>query len=731
MQIPDGWDTLDAGEREEWFLAALEADPLPLDAMLAALRRLAAAGETGRADAWGDLLGETLAEQGGRDGTVALLTAMAGWHDDDARFKAACRGALGRVFRGRADKERLAAAACEDAALPASECLRRLGVLLALKPGVLCLDKTWGFGVVSRVDDFYVKVTIDFDGKPGHQMSFAYAAETLLLLDDSHILALRHRDAAALQQLVAENPAEVVRMALRSYGSMAAPELRERLEDGVVAPDDWKRFWDAARKALKSDPLVDIPVRRNEAIRLLESEKRYDAAWFSALAAERDIDTILRCVREIEAAGASVERDAQADAILADRLAFVVQGAETRAPHVAAQACLAAERLELAADGAQAAVVEHTCRVLAGSPRFLDAAEMISARELRPLIEFLGARRREALTRTFMDVLPVASIRLLDEMIPFLTDAGMEAACGERLRDVLSGTRPPATVVCWLARHTDFAARNRIVGAADLMLRCVDVFEQDCAAHALKAQNQLRTVFENLDWLKQQLERMTAEQRGRFVQRVVRSTTWDATERRGVMARAIKLYPDLEQVTQAASEPESDEPVRPRLTSWRSYRARQEQLRRVVEVEIPENSKEIGVARSYGDLRENFEYQSARDRQALLMQRKADLERELAEVRASDLAGMPTDCVGMGACVILAGDDGTERRLTVLGEWDRDEQLGIVGSTSRVAEMLNGRQVGDTVDVPGSVWGDATVGVGFRITAITGITPEIAAWITG
>ena len=67
------------------------------------------------------------------------------------------------------------------------ECLRRMTVLIALKPGVLCHDKTWGFGVIQRADDFYERVHVDFDKKSGHQMSFAYAAETLDLIGDDHL----------------------------------------------------------------------------------------------------------------------------------------------------------------------------------------------------------------------------------------------------------------------------------------------------------------------------------------------------------------------------------------------------------------------------------------------------------------------------------------------------------------------------------------------------------------
>jgi transcription elongation factor GreA-like protein len=57
----------------------------------------------------------------------------------------------------------------------AAESIRRLTVLVSLQKGTLCREKTWGFGVVQRVDDFYGRVTIDFDSKRGHEMALSYA----------------------------------------------------------------------------------------------------------------------------------------------------------------------------------------------------------------------------------------------------------------------------------------------------------------------------------------------------------------------------------------------------------------------------------------------------------------------------------------------------------------------------------------------------------------------------
>ena len=68
----------------------------------------------------------------------------------------------------------------------------------------------------------------------------------------------------------------------------------------------------------------------------------------------------------------------------------------------------------------------------------------------------------------------------------------------------------------------------------------------------------------------------------------------------------------------------------------------------MVQKYIPANSKEIAVARSYGDLRENHEYKAAKEMQKILIRRKSELEAQLVRARGTDFANPRTDVVSIG-----------------------------------------------------------------------------------
>jgi transcription elongation GreA/GreB family factor len=119
----------------------------------------------------------------------------------------------------------------------------------------------------------------------------------------------------------------------------------------------------------------------------------------------------------------------------------------------------------------------------------------------------------------------------------------------------------------------------------------------------------------------------------------------------------------------------------------------------LVEKKIPANSKEIAIARSYGDLRENHEYKAAKEMQKLLMKHKSELEVQLVRARGTDFANSKTDAVGIGTIVRATDLEANQpEHFTILGAWDSEPEKGIVSYLSPVAQALLNHKVGDQVE---------------------------------
>jgi transcription elongation factor GreA len=136
------------------------------------------------------------------------------------------------------------------------------------------------------------------------------------------------------------------------------------------------------------------------------------------------------------------------------------------------------------------------------------------------------------------------------------------------------------------------------------------------------------------------------------------------------------------------------------IVSWPSFERQRAELEEIINKKIPENSRAIGQARSYGDLSENFEFKAAKEAQRMLQRRRAELERDLSHARASYFEEATTDHVGVGNRVkVTEIDSGAEKVYSILGAWDSDPQRGIISYLSPVAKALLGKSVGNEVDV--------------------------------
>ncbi|AKF07050.1 transcription elongation factor GreA [Sandaracinus amylolyticus] len=129
-----------------------------------------------------------------------------------------------------------------------------------------------------------------------------------------------------------------------------------------------------------------------------------------------------------------------------------------------------------------------------------------------------------------------------------------------------------------------------------------------------------------------------------------------------------------------------------------------EELNHLKSVERPKISKEIGVAREHGDLRENAEYHAAKEKQGMIEARINEIEDKLSRAEVIDPSSFTGDKVRFGAHVTMEDvDSGKVVEYRIVGPDEADLEKGTISVTSPVARALIGREPGDevTVNAPG------------------------------
>lgn len=120
-------------------------------------------------------------------------------------------------------------------------------------------------------------------------------------------------------------------------------------------------------------------------------------------------------------------------------------------------------------------------------------------------------------------------------------------------------------------------------------------------------------------------------------------------------------------------------------------------LERELKTELP---KEIQRARELGDLRENAEYQAAKERQSYLQARIGMLRKRVADIALMNLDKIPHDKAALGSTVTLVEADGQRMVYQLVMPEDADAERGLISTASPIGRALLGKAEGDEVVVP-------------------------------
>ncbi len=142
------------------------------------------------------------------------------------------------------------------------------------------------------------------------------------------------------------------------------------------------------------------------------------------------------------------------------------------------------------------------------------------------------------------------------------------------------------------------------------------------------------------------------------------------------------------------------------LITRQGWQSLQEQLVQLRKVDLPSNVKAIEEARAHGDLSENAEYHAAKERNAIILAKIAELETLLANAEVVDPLPEPNGRVVFGCRATLYDVDGDEEfSYQIVGMAESDANCGRISMTSPIGQALLGKEEGEEVKVqtPGGV----------------------------
>jgi len=138
--------------------------------------------------------------------------------------------------------------------------------LVQLSENGYVYHRSWGVGKIASWDWLFSKMVIDFQGRPGHAMDLAFAADSLKAIPNEHVLAKKFENLQKLREMAALHHLDVIKLVLQSYGGKATVDQIQQVLVPDVITEDWKKWWEVAKKEMKKDGHFQIPTKKSEPV---------------------------------------------------------------------------------------------------------------------------------------------------------------------------------------------------------------------------------------------------------------------------------------------------------------------------------------------------------------------------------------------------------------------------------------------------------------------------------
>ena len=564
-----------------------------------------------------------------------------------------------------------------------------------LKPGAFCLHKSWGFGRVAEWNLLLNQIVIDFIGKKSHPMQLQYAADNLTVIPPEHFLARKATDLTSIKKLAKDDPAAVVRNILESLdGQATVAQIGEWLIGDVFSEAEWKRWWESAKKQLKSSGAFSIPVKKTDPIQLRgEGISQADELIESFNQARQPKEQIAALEQIVKFHRQFKESEKQLQPIVTT-IENVAARNQKLHPELAFELILSRDDL---LEGVPQLKTTHIGLTLAKlitdeESRLVSILPKLPAAKEKRVLQALPATLGEPWTVRALRLMQATHGRLVSQIPRVFSEAGRHAELRSALERSIREHSATSEMLVWLCNERD---EWRELITPELLAAVLSALERDQHKSGVRGSKLQRLLVEDRQLVGDMFAGADVAIARDFMRRLSLSPLFDELTKRSLQARLVKLYPKLESMI-AGAQPE--EKTAQLIVSWSSLEKRRAEYEELVKKKIPENTKEIALARSYGDLSENFEFKAAKQMQAVLIRRKTELEQALHNARGTSFENPDTSRVSIGTIVTLRDSDSKkEETYTILGAWDGEPERNIISYQTATGQALLGHQAGEVV----------------------------------
>ena len=584
--------------------------------------------------------------------------------------------------------------------------------LEAMKEGTFCIHRSWGFGKISGYDSDRAMILVDFESedRTNHPMDPVFCLGKLEVLDPSHILARHRENPDEIEKMAKKEPVDLIIeiLTICEDGCASTREI-ERTLGFLLGPVKGKKWWTATKKLLIKDPRVAVPNKKTEPYVLRDEPVKPEQEVLQDFFDEkRSKEKIALAEKLFDLATEKEDLQADLPRVLEELTNAIM---EARNLSQADRLYGIWVRNNLARD-----VEEDVEKLEPTSASILSDCEddLPGLADLMPTK--FHSRFLDLVTRVYPDdwkkivvrLLQDTSLKFSGECAHFLIDRDESALLKKSLHTWLDEQTLKAPVLLWILKFRELAKfKDLLAGLIGprLLTAVFSAIDYESLQNATTRRIPLAEILsDDKELLPEILGKGTEENAKDLAQALLLNPGFEDLSKRSLLARFIKRYPEIQSMVDGEDDSPSMESTSvvtddSLIVSQASYDRKIADLDELTKEKIPANSLAIEAARELGDLRENAEYQSAKDEQKLLLARQSELQGDIMRAKPTDFNDAPTDSVGIGSVVSLIDQaNGEAQKYVVLGAWDSDPDNDVLSYLTPLGQKLLTKKIGEIVE---------------------------------
>jgi transcription elongation factor GreA len=558
--------------------------------------------------------------------------------------------------------------------------------------------RAWGIGLCKEIKE--EALIIDFKEKPNHRMTLQMALGCLTILPEDHVWLLKARDLEVLRKKFMDDVEEGLRIIIKSKGNQATvKDFKEELLNGILSKKEWSKWWNKAKTILKKNPYFGTVPDKNDIYFIRKNPISFDEDIFNRFNSEKGFDNRFDLFNEF-VTNSDIDSEYFED-MLKYFLGFITSPGNINENTL--KSFLLLNNLKKTYKYLPFEFSIDFPEIMNNLKDIHLYLPLIPDNDLKK--DFLINIKRttpdwsDIFIRCFYEY-PMKFI--LDDLIA----EGHNKLVVETIGNIVSHYRDYTDIFIWVCKNLlDRNGESKleinfdvaIMGLTHLMeIASRELVNEKNVVYNRKLFNTIVDILFKDDLLVKYIERSNITKVKRLMPTVLNID--EMKDEHIIKTRfAIKsAHPNIV----FENEIESIDTSNQLIVTQRSYELKQNELKYLIEVEIPKNSTEIGEAMEKGDLRENAEYKYALEKQEFLKHQVKILTGNLNRAQILKPEEIKTNVISIGTMVTMnAIDDNKTEKFVILGPWESDPSKKTISYTSPIGETLLNKSVGNTIEI--------------------------------